>query len=143
MPSLCSLTNVLRRLLCGQPRLDLVVSVPSLKVKEEPMLTLNITTEQKIDVTLSPKTAAGNTALLDGAPTWTKLFGDSGVVVSEDGLTATLVSSDSPGESQFMISADADLGAGVETIQDVVTLVVGGAKASSLGLVAGDPQLKS
>jgi hypothetical protein len=36
-----------------------------------------------------------------------------------------------------LVEADADLGAGIETISDTIKLVVAGAKASSLGLVAG------
>lgn len=106
------------------------------------MLTLKITTEQKITVTLSPKTATGNPAAVDGAPTWERISGESNIEVSADGLTATLISSNFPGESQFMVSADADLGDGIETIQDVVTLLVENAKATSLGLSAGEPQPK-
>lgn len=139
----CSPINILRRLLCGSPRLDLAVSLPSLKQKTSPMLTLVITTEQKITVTITPKTAAGNPASVDGAPTWSVVSGFATIDVSPDGLSATLISSDAPGQSQFLISADADLGAGIETIQDVVTLNVEGAKATSLGLVAGEPQPKA
>lgn len=107
------------------------------------MLTLTITTEQKIAVALAPKTAAGNPATVDGPPTWSVVSGFATINVSPDGLSAELISSDSPGQSQFLINADADLGAGVENLQDVITLNVEGAKATSLGLTHGDPQPKA
>lgn len=103
---------------------------------------VTITNEQKVPVTLAPVTATGKPAKLDGPPTWTVVSGEGTVEVSEDGLTATLVSSDNPGDTQYMVEADADLGEGVETISDIVTLHVAGAKAANLGLTVGTPVAK-
>lgn len=56
-----------------------------------------------------------------------------------DGLGAFLVSGSLVGDSQFQVSADADLGAGVITISDTVVLTVTAPLASSLGIVADAP----
>jgi hypothetical protein len=100
-------------------------------------LDLTITNEQKIPVTLAPVTATGKPAKLDGAPTWTVQSGNATVVPSADGLSADLVSADEPGDTEILVSADADLGAGVVTVSDVIRLSVAGAQAASLGLTAG------
>lgn len=106
------------------------------------MLEISITNEQKVKVTLTPVTAAGRPAKLDGVPTWQVSSGDSTVVPSADGLSADLISSDIPGETMFVVSADADLGQGVVNITDSVKLTVEGALATSLGLTAGTPETK-
>lgn len=103
---------------------------------------ITITSEQKIPLTLSPVTSAGNAAKLDGKPTWEQVDGDASVEVSEDGLTATLVSGELPGESNFLVKADADLGEGVEEISESIKLIVTGAKATNLGLSVGEAVAK-
>ena len=47
------------------------------------------------------------------------------------------VSGDEPGETVYVIAADADLGEGETLIQDTVTLTVSGANAAAFGLSAG------
>lgn len=113
------------------------------KNQDNPMpLEIKITNEQKIKVTLTPKTDAGKPAQLDGVPTWEVISGDSTVVAEPDGLSATLVSSDTPGDTQILVKADADIGAGIEEISDVIKLSVVGASAKNLGLIAGTPETK-
>jgi len=107
------------------------------------MLELTITNEQKVQVTLFPVTEGGDPAKLDGAPAWSVVSGDSTVEPAEDGMSAFLVSADDPGDTDFMVEADADLGAGVQTISDIVRLHVAGAQAKNLGLSAGTPVLKT
>jgi hypothetical protein len=102
---------------------------------------VTITNEQKITLTLAPKTAAGNDASLDGAPVWALVSGDATFEVAADGLSATLISG-AAGNSQFTVSADADLGEGVVTLTDTIDLAVVPASASTLGLVTGEPTLK-
>lgn len=106
------------------------------------MIEITVTNEQKVKVTLKPVTATGKPARLDGAPTWEVVSGDSTVTVSSDGLSADLISSDTPGDTQYLVKADADLGAGVEEISDVIKLTVEGARAASLGLSVGTPEAK-
>ena len=103
---------------------------------------ITITNEQKVQVTLAPTTAAGNPATLDGAPVWAVALGDATLEVSEDGLSAFLVSGAADVTSQITVTADADLGAGVTTLTDVIDLAVVAAQASALGLVTGTPILK-
>jgi len=118
--------------------LDFIVGVPQPKEKNMP-LELKITNEQKINVTVTPRTDTGKPAKLDGSPSWTVVSGNSQVVVSEDGLSADLISSDEPGDTIVVVKADADLGEGVEEISDSITLTVIGATAKNLGLAAGAP----
>ena len=107
------------------------------------MLTVKITNEQQVVITLSPKTDSGKPAKLDGIPTWEKTGdGLATIVVAADGLSATLISADDPGVTQFLVSGDADLGEGVEPIADTITLDVSSATAKNLGLVAGTPTNK-
>lgn len=105
------------------------------------MIEIKLTTEQEVDVTLKPTTEAGQSAAVDGPPRWTTVSGDAAVTPSDDGLTAT-VWSDTPGTSQILIEADADLGEGVETISGVITVTVTGARAKFLGITVGEPRLR-
>lgn len=103
---------------------------------------ITITNEEKVQVTLAPTTAAGNPATLDGVPTWTVIEGDATLEVSEDGLSAFLVSGNANVNSKIEVTADADLGEGVISLTDVIDLAVVAAQASALGLVTGTPILK-
>jgi hypothetical protein len=105
------------------------------------MLEVTITDEQKVPVTLTPLTAAGHPATVDGIPVWTVKTGDATVVTGADGLSAVLVSG-TDGDSEIGIAADADLGAGIETISATILLHVMAPKAANLGLTAGAPELK-
>lgn len=103
---------------------------------------ITITNEEKVQVTLAPTTAAGNPASLDGLPTWEVTSGDATLEVAADGLSAFLVSGAPGVNSQIAVTADADLGAGIVTLSDVIDLAVVLASASALGLVVGTPVLK-
>jgi hypothetical protein len=135
--------ELIRTLRQGRKRVSFTfeVGVPQQKDSRMP-LELKITNEQQVDVTVSPRTDSGKPAKLDGSPAWTVISGNSQVVVSEDGLSATLVSSDEPGDTIVSVKADADLGEGVEEIADTITLSVIGATAKNLGLTAGTPTQK-
>lgn len=111
------------------------------KEKENKMpLDVTITNVQKVDVTANPTTASGRPAKLDGALKVTVQSGDSTVTQDPaNPLMFTLVSSDTPGDTVYLVDGDADLGSGVEDIQDTITLHVTGENAKNLGLVAGTP----
>ena len=102
---------------------------------------ITLTDEQKIPVTLAPVTAAGNPAQVDGVPLWTVVEGDATLEVAPDGMSCYLISG-TVGNSQITVSADADLGSGVNTITDTIDLAVVSAQASSLGLVVGTAEAK-
>lgn len=120
-------------------RFNFAIGAAQLKTKDKPMIEVTITNEEKVNITLNPKTVAGKVAKLDGAPVWSVVSGDSTVVPSADGLSADLVSSDTPGDTTFLIDGDADLGKGVVDVQDTITLHVSGANAANLGVTVGTP----
>ncbi len=94
--------------------------------------------EEKVPVTAAPVTSAGRPAQIDGALTVTVQSGDG--TVEQDAATPlsfNAVSGDAPGDTVYLVEADADLGAGVVTLQDTFTLSVSGANAASFGLSAG------
>jgi len=102
-----------------------------------------LTNEQQVRVRSVPVTAAGNPASVDGPLRISVVSGDA-TVEQDPGapLEAVLVSSDAPGDTTFLVEADADLGEGVVLIQDTVTLRVAGAQAAALGLSADAPEPK-
>ncbi len=106
--------------------------------------TVAITTEQKVQVTLKPTTQAGQPAQLDpkSPPKWSVPTGDCKLEVADDGMSAWIISSDTPGQSQVLVDADADLGDGVVDVSDFLTVNVAGAMAANLGLTVGVPVLK-
>jgi hypothetical protein len=106
------------------------------------MIEVQITNEQKVNVALKPVTATGKPATLDGKPSWTVTDGNSTLEVADDGLSAELISSDQPGTTNILVSADADIGEGVDTISDTISLVVAHANAANLGISVGTPEAK-
>lgn len=101
------------------------------------MLSITMTNEQKRRVVLTPTTATGGPAAVDGVPVWTVVDGKCTLDVAPDGLSAFIISEDDDaGISHISILADADLGAGVVDISDTVEATVTGAQASQLGLTA-------
>lgn len=99
-----------------------------------------LTNEQKVAVNVTPKTAAGNPAQIDGDITIEVIEGDVTLEVAEDGTK--YVVSGAEGTSKVRVSADADLGEGVQTIEEVADIIVVPAGASNLGIGFGEPVLK-
>lgn len=104
------------------------------------MAELKSTSEEKIHFRIAPKTPAGNPAEVENAE-FEVLSGDATLEVDEDGLGATLVSG-TEGTNVIRVTADADLGEGVETISVDFDYVVTAPEANSLGLAADAPVLK-
>jgi hypothetical protein len=106
-------------------------------------LEITMTNEEKVRVTARPTTTTGRPASLDGPVRATVVSGNATAEPDpNDPNTVVLISSDDPGDTSFLIEADADLGTGVVLIQDTVTLHVNGAQASNLGITAGTPEPK-
>jgi hypothetical protein len=101
-------------------------------------LSLTLDTTQKQHVKLNPTTSTGAPAAVDGAPVWSVVSGAGTVVADADGLGAFLLSTDTVDgvDTVFMVSADADLGAGVTDLQDTVTVTTVNAQAVALGITA-------
>jgi len=98
-------------------------------------------TDQKVRITVSPTTSLGNPANLDGPVVAIAVSGD-GTAQMIDDRSFFVISGPTLGDSQFLVEGDADLGAGVQTISDLVTLTVTGALAANFGLTAGAPENK-
>jgi hypothetical protein len=105
-------------------------------------LNLTSTTEEKIKITLNITTASGNPAQVDGPPTWEVTDGSATIVPEADGLSAYLISGNEPGVANWKVTADADLGAGVQEIVDGGTYTYNHPQAAALGLTAGTPEPK-
>jgi hypothetical protein len=101
-----------------------------------------ITNEQKIKVSINPQTLQGNPAPVDGAPVWTVTSGDATIEPSEDGLSCYLISGAANVNSAITVTADADMGEGFIPLVDTADLAVVSAQASSLGMTAGEAELK-
>lgn len=92
------------------------------------------TVEQVVKVTIAPKTLSGNPATLDGKPEWSIPSGNATIRnISTDGLSAEIVSEDTIGSSTWKVTADADLGEGVRTIEEGGTYNYTNAEAAALG----------
>jgi anti-anti-sigma regulatory factor len=103
------------------------------------MLQITSTNEEKVPVSITPLTAAGNPAAVENV-SWVVTEGDATVVVIDS--TNVEIVSGSGGLSKISVSADADLGEGVVLISDEIEYFVTAAQASTLGFAAGAPVLK-
>jgi hypothetical protein len=100
-------------------------------------LSLTLDTTQKQHVVLHPVTATGAAAAVETVA-WSVVSGAGTVVADADGLGAFLLSTDTVDgvDTVFMVDADADLGPGVTSIQDTITVTTVNAQAVALGLTA-------
>jgi hypothetical protein len=96
-----------------------------------------MTTTQQFTLTLNPTDKKGKPAPVDGEPTWASSDENVAKVVPNPGGMSALVVAVDVGDYSINVSADADLGEGVETITVQDSGGVSHAKAASLGLVAG------
>lgn len=105
-------------------------------------MALILTDEQKVSLSIDPRTAAGNPAEVQ-SPVWSVSDGNVlSIVASEDGKSAVVTTTGQLGASQVSVSVDADLGEGVRTIAAVLDVTVVAAEAATLGISAGAPELK-
>lgn len=107
-------------------------------------LSVTSSNEQQVPITATPMTASGRPAQVDGPLRITVQSGE-GTFLQNPGepLVFRVVSSDTPGTTEYLVEADADLGEGVRLIQDTVTYTVTSETASSFGLAAGSPEPKA
>lgn len=98
---------------------------------------------EKVRATLNITTKSGKPAPVDGEPSWEKVSGEGGLVVADDGMSAELISTDLPGETVYLVKADADLdGTKVREIADTIKIITKGEEAENLGLTLGNPEPK-
>ena len=103
-----------------------------------------ITNEEKVKLTISPVTLGGNPAQVEeGSFAFETVEGDATFEdIEGEPNSKYIISGEADVVSRIRVSADADLGPGVSTIEDEVILTVVPAGASSLGLGLGTPELK-
>lgn len=96
-------------------------------------------TEQQVRVVVSPKTPSGKPAQVEG-PVTVEVSSGSAVVSEQPSAEKPnefVFVSDSPGDGQIVVKADADLDVGeVREISDVINYSFAGVEAESLGVTA-------
>jgi len=103
--------------------------------------TLILKDSQKVSASVEFKTAAGNPAVVEGAPVWASSNAAIvEVVASEDGLSAVARAVGPIGSSQISVSADADLGEGVKPIVGTQDIEVVAGEAVTVGITVGTPE---
>lgn len=103
---------------------------------------LIITATQKCSLSISIKDSKGNPAQVDGIPVWsTSNASVLTVAAAADGMSAT-VSAVGPvaASVQVSVTADADLGSGVETLTGLLDVQVIAGEASVLAISSGTPE---
>ena len=106
-------------------------------------LEVNLSTEQRVLLTIQPQTPAGNPAPVDGDPVWEVTSGACTLEPPDPpNPMQTWVNGITGGDSVITVTADADLGAGFVPISDTCLAPVADPQAASLGMTAGEPELK-
>jgi hypothetical protein len=99
--------------------------------------------DQKVELSIAPVTAEENPAQVESV-TW--VSSDTNILTltaSADGMKAEAVTVGPLGVAQVQVTADADLGAGVVTLQGILDVQVVAGQAVSLGVSAGTPVPKA
>jgi hypothetical protein len=112
----------------GAPRIVFSVTTQNnVTIKDINMLILPA--DQKVHCSIEPVDAKGNPAKIDGVPTWSSSNDQIATVTPEPDagsgvFTAWVVPAAQIGTCQINVSADADLGSGITTINGVLDLEV-------------------
>jgi hypothetical protein len=143
IPALDRLVDLLTRWSpCPPVVLEWHVGPMQPKERKTMPVTVQMTTEDMVRVAPHPMSKGGHAATLDGAPTYTVASGDVTLQPDDADPNATWILSGAMGQSVVHVSADADLGEGVVTIEDDVTVDVIHADAIALGMEAEAPVVK-
>ncbi len=107
------------------------------------MFNVQIDNTQQVVVTLAPLTDQGKTVDPTPVPVWSQEAGGTDpatVIPSGDGFSATLVSSATPGDTVFLVSATVG---GVAVSAEITLTVVSAAVLGALVFSAGAPSPKA
>lgn len=106
-------------------------------------------TDEKVPVYVAPVRANGKPAKIEGKAVLSILSGGATVqpatdeqIAAEPTLVGYVVSEDNDGSSEWKVTADADLGAGVSEIAENGVYQYSSAPAVSMGASAGTPIAK-
>jgi hypothetical protein len=143
------LESLLNELLAGlparlrRPHLLIPIRIPEPRIifQGGTKMAITITATQKFTAgPVSAVDAHGNPAQIDGAPAWS--VSDTALLavnVAADGLSADIQAVGALGHAQVVVSADADLGEGIETISGILEVEIVAGRAVSLTVPAGEP----
>ena len=104
-------------------------------------MALILTDLQQVTLSVSAQDALGNAAKVDGKPVWAVNDPNQVIVltVSDDGSSATAVTTGKVGTAQIQVTADADLGSGVTQLTAVQDVEVVASAAVTLGIAHAEP----
>ena len=102
---------------------------------------VSMTLEEKCRLAITPLTAAGNPAQVDGPAQWS-VEGDCTVEPIDD-TSAWIISGTSIGDATVTVGCDAYLGEGIVPLGDTALIHVSNPLAANLGLAADTPVLKT
>lgn len=109
--------------------------------KESEMELAILTDTQKASMTVKYESAAGNPAVVDGAPVWASSNAAIlEVTASPDGMSAVARSVGPAGPAQVSVTADADMGEGTKEIVFVQDFEVKAGQAVTGGITVGAPE---
>lgn len=104
---------------------------------------LQMNDHQRLTLSIAPKDRDGDTAPIDGLPSWTFHGGDPtllNLLPSVDGMSCEVSTNGVIGVGTIMCSADVDLGEGVSTIEEFVEFTITQSPVTDLGLAATAPE---
>lgn len=111
------------------------------KPKGELLIMVTMTSTQQVTLSVAFKDKAGNTAPVDGAPSWG--VDNPNVVAIEpsaDGLSCTVKAVGPIGKSLVSVQADADLGDGFTAIAGTADFDITAGQAATIEITAGTPE---
>lgn len=99
------------------------------------------TTDEKVPITMTPVTASGSSAPVQGDLQFEIVSGAATVEYNGAArqLVFDVVSEDVAGSSQIRVTADADMGEGVTPISEIIDYAYTSPQAASLGVQVGTP----
>jgi len=98
---------------------------------------------QKVRIDIAVTDAEGNPAAIEGSPQWAIDNVEVATLeLAEGGLSAEVISTGALGQATLTVSADADLGEGIKTIQGDLLIDVVASEATGVTLTAGEPELR-
>lgn len=97
--------------------------------------------DHKVTASIQPVDSKGNPATIDGLASWSSSSADIVTVtnVSADSLSADVVPGTALGSAQINVTADADLGSGVQTINGVLDVQVVAGQAVGFVITTAPP----
>jgi hypothetical protein len=101
---------------------------------------VSISTEEKVRLAVTPLTAGGQPATVDGPAQWS--VAGACTVEPIDDTSAWILAGSTMGDSTVTVGCDADLGEGVVPLGDTCLVHVSNPMAANLGLSADAPVMK-